>query len=434
MKDDIRIVNARIWDGFSLKNLGFTVTGGRFSRIAADSHLPEAERTFDAMGMAIFPGFIDSHVHLRDFSDSYKEDFLSGTGAAVAGGFTTVLDMPNTSPPVTTAPVLVERKAKAREKILSNVGFYSSPATIDDVGALSGAGSIAFKVYLANSLEGTLDYSDTMQLMTLMSKIKSSKGLLVIHAEDATFFSRKENVGIDYRPVKAETVAIDKVIEAASGTRCSVHIAHISTEEGLKKVTRAKRDGTDISCESSPHHSFLDQENTSRTSLTYCFPPLRSKSDREAVFEGIVNGAVDMIASDHAPHSLQEKQNEMVPGFPGLEVTLPLMLDMVSRGKLTLKRLCELMISYPCARFNLKDRGEIREGYWGDFTIINLKKKNRIRADKFHSKAKYSPFDGRDVVGSVYATFVKGRTAFLENRLVGTPGMGEVLEGNTIPS
>ncbi len=434
MKDDIRIVNARMWDGFSLVNLGFTLKGGRIARIAADSHLPEAERTFDAMGMAVFPGFIDSHVHLRDFGDSHKEDFLSGTGAAVAGGFTTVLDMPNTSPPVTTAPVLVERKQKARGMILSNVGFYSSPATIDDVGALSGAGSIAFKVYLASRLEGTIDYSNMAQLKNLMSRIRSEKGLLVIHAEDATFFLKKQNAGIDYRPVKAETVAIDNVIEAANRTRCSVHIAHISTMRGLRKVTMAKMDGTDISCESSPHHSLLDQENTSMSSLTCCVPPLRSRSDREAVFAGIVNGSVEMIASDHAPHSLEEKQNEMVPGFPGLEVTLPLMLDMVSKGALTLKRLCELMISYPCARFNLKDRGEIREGYWGDFTIVNLKKKNRIRADKFHSKAKYSPFDGRDVTGSVYATFVKGRTAFLENSLVGTPGMGEVLEGNAIPS
>ena len=423
----LRVINAKLWYNSSIHNLGFYVNDGRITKIAKDDDLPLAERTFNAKGMLVFPGFIDTHVHLRDSDYSYKEDFLSGTSAAVAGGFTTILDMPNTSPPITNADRFVERIAHAKKKILCNVGFYASPSTVYDVVPLRKAGCIAYKVYLQNILDGN-DYSSPENLGDLMKEIKSSRGILAIHAEDPLLITRG-SVGEHGHPRESEIRAIGMIVRLSAETHCPVHIVHVSTSEGLEIIERAKNDGLDITAEATPQHSLLDIRSGDGN-LFHSEPPLRDVSDRDAILSGLIDGSVDIIASDHAPHSLEEKIQGIKPGFPGLEITVPLMMNLASEGIVTLNRLCEAMIGKPCMRFSLKERGEIKEGYRADFVVIDKSKKMKIKADEFYSKAKYSPFDGWSVNGSVYGTFIGGLPAFLDGEIVGKPGMGSVLDGN----
>ena len=422
----LKIINGKVWFQGSLQDLGIVIENDFIKTIEKNKKTLEDSEIFDADGKIIFPGFIDVHTHLRDSNLQYKEDFESGTSAAIAGGYTTVLDMPNTDPPVTTREILEKRISNANNRIFTNVGFISSPLEESSINELDKAGSIAYKIYLHRPFDAQ-DLSDE-SLTKIMNKIEGVSKPIIFHAEELQ--------GIDYahekeKSVENEVNSIKRVIRLLKSTNVKVHFAHISTQIGLNEIIRAKNANFDITVEATPHHSLLnidniDLENRSNIELFKCEPPLRNIENSESIKNGLIDGSIDIAASDHAPHTVKEKINEGKPGFPNLEITARLMLDLVLKDELKMNRFIELLVDNPVKRFNLLKRGMILEGYKADLTIIDPKKSEIINSSEFYSKAKYSPFEGHTLNNSIYATIVNGKISF-SNGKINNIKPGEIL-------
>jgi len=382
--------------------------------------LPDADKIFNAKNNLIFPGFIDVHTHMRDSTLEYKENFVTGTSAAVAGGFTTILDMPNTVPPITSVKELIHRKHTAKNTILCNMGFYCSPLSGKDIKELINEGAIGFKIYLHKPFEDQ-DLSNN-NIMEIMLEIKKNNSILCVHAEDYSFSGNSESTSSN----KAEVLAINKIINLVKQINCKIHFAHISTHEGLEIIKKHKN-VLNISCEATPHHALLDKNDAS-DNFGYCEPKLKDKTDRESILKGIIDGSIDIVATDHAPHTIAEKKNLKKPGFPGLETTIPILMDLHDKKIISLKRIYETLIANPINRFNLKGIGKLMPGYKADLVIIDPTRVKEIEPSKFFSKAKYSPFDGKKFKGVIMSTFVNGQLVFNEGQIIAKPGIGNIIQ------
>lgn len=356
---------------------------------------------------------------MRDSKLEYKENFVTGTSAAVAGGFTTILDMPNTVPPITSIKELVHRKQIAKKAIFCNIGFYCSPLNCNDIKEMVNEGAIGFKIYLHKPFENQ-DLSNN-NIMKIMQEIKKNNSILCVHAEDYSHSINNELPS----PNEAEVFAIKRIINLLKKINCKIHFAHISTYEGLEIIKKHKNI-LNVSCEATPHHALLDR-NDSLDNFGYCEPKLKDKTDRESILEGIIDGNIDIIATDHAPHTSTEKKNLKKPGFPGLETTIPILMDLHYKKIISLKRIYETLISNPINRFNLKRIGKITPGYKADLVVINPEKVKEIDSSKFFSRAKYSPFDGKKFKGAIISTFVNGQLVFNEGQIIGKPGVGNII-------
>lgn len=415
----LNIINGRVWTGNQLEEIGISIEGDKIIKVSNEMNLLKAENTIDAEDNIVFPGCIDVHSHLRDSNLSYKEDFISGTSAALAGGFTTILDMPNTKPPITNVKELIKRQKEASEKIFCNVGFYCSPINNNDIEPLIKSNAIGFKIYLHKPFENQELSRDNIE--TMMRNIEKNNSILLIHAESPDLFKNNNHV------VESETVAIEQMIKLAKKTKCKIHIVHVSTNKGLKIITDNKHK-IDISCETTPHHMILNTEEIIEGQ--HCEPPLRDRNNQQAIFEGIKNGNIDMIATDHAPHTVEEKE-QSYPGFPGLEITVPLMFDLFYQEKITLQRIFEVLVKNPVERFKLKNIGQIKEGYNADLILINEKNYKIIEPKNFLSKAKFTPFKGKKVNGEITTTIINGKIGFRNGKILSKPGIGRVLKRTT---
>ncbi|MCP8318479.1 MAG: dihydroorotase family protein [Candidatus Methylarchaceae archaeon HK01B] len=433
MSEIINIVNAKVWVKGKILEGGITIIGDRIAKIGKESALKKAERTFDAGGRLLLPGFIDVHTHLRDFELSYKEDFSSGTTAAVAGGFTTVLDMSNNKPPTMTPEIVRARIQKAEGNLFCDVGFYATPRSPKEVDNLVDSGCIAMKIYMSKPLDYER-YSTEREIIELIKKTSSAGIVLSVHAEDPNMIKRfkgdlSPELHARSHPIKAEERAIDMVIRASKISGGKLHICHVSTLEGLNKIKSAKRKGVDVTCEATPHHTVLTNEVFEKLGKkSIVEPPLRSKRHMEAILKGISKGDVDILATDHAPHTLGEKDGGS-PGFPGLETAVPIFFTLVRDGLLTLDRVIDAFTINPAERFSLPDAGKIEVGRMANLTMINLKSERKIDSDKFFSKSKFSPFDGMVVKACVHATFIRGRAVFLDGEIVSSKKAGKILHG-----
>lgn len=429
----INILNAKVWLKRKIIEAGISIIGDRIAKIGKESTLLKAERVFDAGGRLVLPGFVDVHAHLRDFELSYKEDFLSGTAAAVAGGFTLVLDMPNNKPPTTTPDVIKARAEKAKKNIYCDVGFYATPKSPENVRELVNSGCIAIKVFMAKSLDGE-KYSTEKEIYDLIKETSSLGITLSIHAEDPKMIKRFKDAPSAHshakaHPIKAEENAISIAIEAAKKAHGRLNICHVSTLGGLIRIKRAKRNGVDVTCEATPHHSTLTNKVFEKFgNIAIVEPPLRSKIHTEAILKGILDGDVDILATDHAPHTLEEKE-KAYPGFPGLEIALPVFFTFVRDGLLPLDRVIDAFTIKPAERFSLTHVGEIDVGRTANLTIIDLKSERKIDQNNFFSKAKFSPFNGMVTKAKVYATFIRGKEVFLNGEIVAPAGVGKVIHG-----
>ena len=353
---------------------------------------------------------------MRDSTLEYKENFFTGTSAAVAGGFTTILDMPNTVPPITSVKELIHRKYTAKNTILCNIGFYCSPLNGKDIKELISEGAIGFKIYLHKPFEN--QNLSNNNIMEIMIEIKKNNSILCVHAEDYSFSNNIESTSSN----KAEVFAINNIIDLVKQINCKIHFAHISTYEGLEIIKKHKNE-LDISCEATPHHALLDKNDVS-DDFGYCEPKLKEKKDKESILKGIIDGSIDIISTDHAPHTIVEKKNLKKPGFPGLETAIPILMDLHDKKIISLKRICETLIVNPINRFNLKRIGKIMPGYKADLVIIDPTRVKVIEASRFFSKAKYSPFDGEKFKGVIMSTFVNGQLVFNDGQIIAKPGIG----------
>jgi len=298
----VRISNGRVYHKGQFIESSVHIDNGLITGIGREFE-KDSEETFDARGYLVIPGLIDVHSHLRDGAFSYKEDFRSGTQAAIAGGFTTVLDMPNSVPPVNTVDRLLDRMKVAEDRgIFCDVGFYATPSSPEIVEGLVDAGAIGIKAYMAKVIEGT-SYSTFDEISRLIDACTSSEIICSIHAEDPQHLA--EFKGLTARehsaahPPIAEIEAIKKITRAAKSTTGAVHVAHISTSRGLELIERAKALGANITCEGTPHHSMLTAERIDGSESRYIVePPIRSESDAVSIRSGIKSRLISILATD----------------------------------------------------------------------------------------------------------------------------------------
>ncbi len=443
MPVDTKIINARILTQRGITRCGITIESGKIHRIASEASLPNAAKTVDIKGQVVLPGLIDVHVHLRDLDFSFKEDFHTGTCAAAAGGFTTVLDMPNTKPPTNSLLRLKEKIARASGKILVDVGFYSDfPKALRDFKFLKAFGAVAFKAHLLRPTT-ELNVDDDNVLRSAFEVAAKTKSLVSVHAEDRSLVTELESkfqaardtlpaAYLKAHPPEAEIRAVERILRLTKGTHVHVHFAHVSTFKGLKLIMEAKQAGLPVTCEVTPHHLFLTDEDFYRLrGVALIIPPLRTRQDTLRLVSALKTGQVDLVASDHAPHRLDEKMRENIwevtPGIPGLETTLPLLLTQFNRGRISLRRVIEVLSENPAKIFGFKTKGHLKTGYDADLTIVDLTKKFTIDSSKFYSKAKYSPFDGWEVIGKPVQTWVQGKLVMDDEMIVADPGTGRVI-------
>jgi dihydroorotase len=403
------------------------IDGERIARVA--SNLPADGATVVEIpdGLVICPGFIDMHVHLREPGQEHKETVATGTASAVAGGFTAVACMPNTNPVNDNANVTTYILDKAREANLARVypigavSRGSNGELLADIGDLRNAGCVAITddghpVKTAILLRRALEYAGMFGMPVIEHcEDPSLKGDAVAHEG---YYAA--SLGLRGMPGACEALGVERGALLAELTGSAFHVAHMSARASLRAVRKAKEAGLRVTCEVAPHHFTLTDEALS-TPVAYdtntkMNPPLREAADRDAMLEGIGDGSVDAIATDHAPHHYDEKHVEYdrAPfGIVGLETAVPLSLDrLVHGGRIRLSRLVELLSVNPARILNVPG-GTLSEGAPADITIIAPDLKVKIEAAKLRSRSKNTPFDGWELRGGVAATLVGGRPLYV---------------------
>ena len=398
---------------------------GRVAEVALPNKIRgTADEKFDARGLIVAPGFIDLHVHLREPGQSYKETIATGTAAAAAGGFTSVCTMPNTAPVVDTTEWVAWLRSPEREAIVNVFPIAAATrasrgATLTDFSALQRAGAVAV------TDDGKPILDDDIMRMAL--RLGAELNLPVVqHAEDTRLTENCSmhegptsfRLGLRAMPAAAESAIVDRDVNLAQQIRDSrLHVAHLSTSDALKAVRRGKRAKARVTCEVTPHHFTLLDEDVGEYNTNFKMnPPLRSATDREAVLVALADGTVDAIATDHAPHAAHEKQVEFdraAFGITGLETALALAVTKLLREhKIPLTRIVELFTSGPAKVFDLRGRGSLTRGNFADVTIFDPRKRWTFEASKSRSMSRNTPFDGWQFTGKVVATIVGGRIAY----------------------
>jgi len=440
---DTVLFNTKVYTPQGIVEAGIAIDNGRIVRIAKETNLPQASARLNMSGFLILPGLIDSHVHLRDQQLAYREDFTTGTAAAAAGGVTTVVDMPNNRPLTMDSQSLRERMQLAEKRILVNVAFNSAfPQRTEEISRIVTEGAVGFKLYLLQQIGG-LNIENDNALRRAFKAVAEASVPIAVHAEDkATLEAAKKKMQdagrndaeafLEAHPSDAEVKAIQHVAELAKDSGAHVHICHVSSAVGLKTILKAKRTNLNITCEVTPHHLFLTSQHLKEQgNLALTLPPLRNKADTVALWKALRQDLIETIASDHAPHSIEEKTSKSIwdvkPGIAGLETMLPLMLTQVNKNRLTIPEVVRLASEKPAEIFNIRDRGRISEGCSADFVVVDLTRELKIDASRFHSKAKFSPFDGWKVRGKPVKTFVNGQLVMDEGEIVAKPGTGQII-------
>jgi len=419
------------------KNL-FIEDGRIVGLMSYSDGVPEAAEVIDATGLIVAPGFIDMHVHLREPGHEYKETIASGAAAAVAGGFATVCAMPNTSPVNDNAAVtrfIIEQAERANLAQVLPIGAITKNAEgteLAEIGEMKQAGIVAVSddgrpVPTAGMMRRAMEYARGFDLPIIdHCEDKSLARGGVMHEGHWSLV-----LGLRGIPAAAEEVDAIRDCALAELTGARVHLAHVSTRGGIEAVRRAKDKGLAVTCEVAPHHWTLTDDAVAGEqgnkpadtegavpydTNTKMSPPLRSRDHLEAILEGLRDGTVDAIASDHAPHHADEKELEFdqAPfGIIGLETSVGLAMDLVKHAVISLERLVELYATNPARVLKLNDRGTFRSGARADVTIIDSESSWTYVATRSKSKSRNTPFDGRGMTGAAVATIVAGRVVFL---------------------
>jgi dihydroorotase len=415
---------------------------GKIFKIGKEVSMPKSDVRFDLKNLLVLPGLIDVHVHLRDEGKAFKEDFFTGTASASAGGFASVVDMPNNEPVTMSAAVLKNRMRIAERRILVDVGFRSEfPRNLGEIEGIVKEGAFGFKLFMADQVGG-VDVDDDEALLKAF-RIVGKFGLsTAVHAEDMTTLKKAEDqfkhdkkndltAFLKAHSPDVELKAAKRILSVAKQTAMHLHFCHVSTREALDTIVEAKSEMR-LSCEATPHNLLLSSDDLKRIGTSgLTMPPTRDRAQVAALWDGIERGWIDIIASDHAPHTLKEKEDGSVwdvkVGVPGLETTLPLLLTEVKRGRLSIGDIVRLLSEKPSQIFNMKGKGQLREENHADLTVVDLRRKFKIDSSNFKSKAKFSPFDGREVEGKPVKTFVRGQLVMDEGEIVTKAGSGKIL-------
>jgi len=402
------------------------ITDGRISAI---KKILNGDEHYNFRGKAILPAGIDSHVHFRDPGMTHKEDFSTGTKAAAHGGISCVFDMPNTIPQTITLQTISDKIISAGKKAYVDFGIYAgiTDSNIKNIDELAKK-CHGFKIYLGGTTNSL--HFNSNNLKETFDKIKSTNKPVLIHAEDNNCLVKhklKENNLVDHmnsRPAECEETAIKNILKTSGDTNTRIHICHLSSIEGLELLRKRSKN---ISCGVTPHHLlFTAQDDLKPQSHYKVNPPLRSNFDREALFDALKNGLIDILESDHAPHTLEEKDkefNDIPSGLPGVETMFPLFLHMAKKETLSFQRLISLLCEKPAELLNIP-KGRIQIGRDADFIVVDLKKDYKIKSENLHSKCGWTPFEGLPAIFPE-CVFVRGEKLIEDYEMLGAKGFGK---------
>ncbi len=392
---------------------------GLIQEIASPSSVKSADEIINAAGLIAIPGMIDAHVHCREPGNGKVENFLTASRAAAKGGVTTIIDMPNTKPATTTVALLDEKRKLAAGKCIVNFGFHfgANGKNADEI--RKAANIAAVKVYMGSST-GELLVTDEKALQEIFNSGKR----IAVHAENDEMIKANEaklkgssnsamQLHLKIRDNSVAASETERAIALARKFKAKLHICHLSTHEEIMMVQENKH-LMPLSCEVTPHHLFLSvEDNKSLSNYGKVNPPVRAKQDVAALWEAINDGTIDIIASDHAPHDSADKEEDYwnaPSGVPGLETTLPLLLDAVNKDRISLQQLIRLSSSNPASIFGIKNKGAIEKGFDADIALVDLSQEHVLK--EFETGCGWSPFQNWKLKGSVEKTIVSGKIIY----------------------
>lgn len=403
------------------------IENGKVAKIAKDIPTDDAD-VYDATGKLVTPGLIDLHVHFREPGQEAKEDFESGSKAAVAGGFTTVATMPNTNPVVDSAALVRSLKKRAEDvarchvEIIGAVTKGQQGKELAELGDMVQAGAVAF------SDDGHFDPTAKI-LLNAYDYLHTFDKVIINHEEETSLVEdgvmneghRSAMLGMKGRPTVAEDIAVARDVMLAEYAGARVHVAHMSSARAVDIVRQAKKRGVRVTAEVTPQHLTMTDDCVNLyDSSTKINPPLRTQADCDALLAGLKDGTIDAIVTDHSPHAQEEKDREYMfapSGFPGLETALGVMLtDLYHVGKLDLKTIISKMTWEPAKVFKL-DAGTLNVGSAADITVIDPDKEWVVDAKNFYTKGSHSPFIGRKFKGKAVMTFVDGKMMMRDGKV-----------------
>ncbi|MBN1379670.1 MAG: dihydroorotase [Gammaproteobacteria bacterium] len=424
---DLLITNATLVNEGLIRHADVYIKNGRIEQIGAHLGHLQAAQTIDATGKIMIPGMIDDQVHFREPGFTHKGDIQSESRAAVAGGITSYMEMPNCNPLTITPQALADKYVIAAEKSLANHAFYfgASNDNIEHIKALDPLSTCGIKVFMGASTGNMLvDNPETLEQIFQYSPV-----LIATHCESTPIIEANEirykkqygnDVPLECHPLirseEACFVSSSLAVSLAKKYNSRLHILHLTTAKELAHFNSGPVADKQITAEACVHHLFYNESDyAAKGNLIKCNPAIKSKSDQDALIQAVIDNKIDIIATDHAPHTLEEKQQPYLKapaGLPLVQYALPSLLEHYHRGVFTLELIVEKVCHAPATRFQLKERGFIREGYWADLTLINLNKPKIVKDKNILSKCGWSPFKGYRFRSRIDTTIVNGNIVY----------------------
>lgn len=417
-------------NGIALSDVG--VIGGRIAAIGSFPNAPAAE-VFEAKGLHVLPGVMDTQVHFREPGNEHKEDLATGSLAAILGGVTAVFEMPNTNPPTTTRAAIEDKLARAKGRMYCDHAFYAG-ATPQNIGALAELeampGVCGIKAFLGSST-GTLLLNKEEDIL---AALKAGRRRVAVHSEDEDRMIARKPLAERGKPqthpvwrdAESARMSTERVLRLARAAGRRLHVLHITTGDDIPLLAAAKDIAT---AETTPQHLTLSAPECYERLGTYAQmnPPIRDESHRQALWDAVRQGVIDVIGSDHAPHTREEKDRtypDSPSGMPGVQTLATILLDHVNKGNLSLERFIDLTASGPQRIFGIAGKGRIARGYDADFTIVDLGLTRTIENKWIATRSGWTPFDGMKTKGWPVATILRGRTVMRDFAAVG-PAQGQ---------
>jgi len=436
---DLLIRGADVVGPHGVRRADVAIEEGRFAEIEPEL-TGAARETFDATGLHLFPGVVDTHVHFNEPGRTDWEGAATGSAALVAGGGTCFCDMPlNSSPPTLDGPSFDLKRAALEAASYVDFGLWGglTPTNLDRMEELAERGVIGFKAFMCPSGIDDFLWADEVTLGRGM-EIAARLGLPVgVHAEDpritgelarAAVAAGRTNMRdyLDSRPIGAEVAAVRLAVKIAEQAGCSLHVVHVSSGAGVEAVLEGRGRGVDVTCETCPHYLVLTDDDAARIgAAAKCAPPLRASSERENLWDNLKRKNIAFVASDHspAPWSMKGSPNlfEVWGGIAGCQSTLGLLLAEGLKRGFALEKLMELSAEAPARRYRLRDKGRIEAGADADFVLVDPAERHNLTADELRYRHPISPFVGCEHAGPIRRTYVRGRAVYVDGQIIGPP-------------
>lgn len=453
---DLAILNAMVVGEQGEQALDVGIAGSRVSALAPRGGLGPASRSIDGSGMLLLPGAVDVHFHCRTPGYENRGDFFTETCAAAAGGTTSIFEMPISQPGCATVEIFRNRRRLIEEQAVIDVALYGAPGTLNsaDVLGMAAEGAIGYKIFMHRAPAGREDefigicLTDDDELFRALELTKEAGLRLVAHCESDSMLEagltrgrNSEDNSLDAhvasRPPVVEAVAVARFLSLAEAVRAPVHVAHVSCKHALDVLRRFRRDGVDATGETCPHYLFFTHDEVRHhAGYAKINPPIRDYADQEALWDGLRDGSLSLVTTDHAPYIVEEKERgaesiwKAPAGAPGAQTLLPLMLDAALRGRLPLAEAAALISSKPARLFGLYPRkGVVAVGSDADLCLYDPRTTTVFSRDRMVSKAASVDklYEGRELRGEVRVTISQGRVIYEKGAVLATPGSGRFL-------